>query len=1036
MADAAPISYAQERLWLVQQMAGHTTVYVIRRSFWIDGPLDVAALERAIRQVAARQDVLRSRVVTRDEGPVAVLAPPESIRLDRIDLRGAPDARERAVRLAGEYRDPGDPPGGPLLRCLAVQVDDEGFLFHYAVHHIVFDGPSRVIFEREVATVYGAIVAGEPPAGPPLPTRYADFAAAQRAAGGGDADGLAYWVDRLRDAPGVLDGLADHRRPVAPSASASQAFFTVGPDTCERLRRLAVAERTSVFVVTLAAYQFLLGAAAGVPDVVVGVPFAGRPDPELESVIGLFTNTVALRTDLSGSPSLRELVRRVRERVFEALEYQDVPFDQVVDALGVTRDPTVNPLFQHSFAYADGDLAESTLALPGLACRPVELPITTTHFDTEMELRLAGGRIEGTVVYATELFEPATVERLAGRFQRLLAVASRAPDERLNALDLLADRERAELLGLAASDRACGPLDTPLVVRFEEQVTRSPDAVAVGAGESALTYRELYSAAAALAERLMLAGVRPGGLVGIRLPRGSRLVVALLATVMAGAAYLPLDPGAPDERVAFQLEDSGAEVLLTTGAYSDATAPEVTVLVDDVDDGDEPSVTSPRSWTATGETAELLYVIYTSGSTGRPKGVAVSHRQFGSLVRWHLETYSTGPRDRVAQVAGASFDAAGWEIWPALLSGARLEICPDEIVRSPDRLVCWLAEREITQMFAPTPLAEQLLRYPLGERTKLRLLLTGGDVFRPRDCDDPGIGVVNHYGPTENAVVATATTELTAPWRNNSIGRPIGDTRVYLLDGDLRLVPRGAVGEIFLAGPAVAWGYWRRPRLTAERFVPDPFSAVPGARLYRTGDLARWTEEGTLRYLGRADTQLSLRGYRIEPAEVEAALRDHRAVRDAVVTAATTRSGERVLAAYLVARQPVGRQPDLRAFLATKLPHHMVPQVFIELPELPQTTSGKLDRRRLSGTVLDDPPDAEPRTDAERTMARLWGEVLGVEGVSVFADFFALGGNSMSAARLLNRINNAFAIDFPLRGIFDHPTLAELSNAVAEWTHR
>lgn len=1024
MEDAAPVSYAQERLWLVQQMAGHTTVYVIRRSFWLDGPLDVAALERAIRLVAARQDVLRSRIVTRDGEPVAVLAPPESIRLDRIDLRGVPDARERAIRLASEHN-PGDLSGGPLLRCLAIRVDDQEFLFCYAAHHIVFDGPSHVIFEREVATAYAAIVAGEPAAEPPLPTRYADFAAAQRTAGGGEPSELAYWLDRLRDAPGVLDGLADHRRPVAPSASAMQVSFAVGPDTCERLRRLAVAEHTSVFVVTLASYQFLLGAAARVSDVVVGVPFAGRSDPELESVIGLFTNTVALRTDLSGQPSLRELVRRVRERVFEALEYQDVPFDQVVDGLGVMRDRTVNPLFQHSFAFADGDLAESALALPGLDCRPLELPITTTHFDTEMELRLVGGRLEGTLVYATELFEPATIRRLADRFQRLLAVASRSADERLTALDLLAEGERAELLDLAAPGRACGSSDTPLVVRFEEQVAQSPDAIAVSAGESALTYRELAAAAAALAERLRAAGVRPGGIVGICLPRGSRLVVALLATVMAGAAYLPLDPDAPSERVAFQLEDSGAEVLLTTGAFTGTVAPQVKILLDD------PSATPPQPWAATTE-AELLYVIYTSGSTGRPKGVAVSHRQFASLVRWHLETYSTGPPDRVAQVAGASFDAAGWEIWPALLSGARLEICPDEIVRSPDQLVCWLGEHEITQMFAPTPLVEQLLRYPLGECTKLRLLLTGGDVFRPRDCDDPGIGVVNHYGPTENAVVATATTALTAPWQNNSIGRPIGNTRVYLLDRGLRLAPRGTVGEIFLGGPAVAWGYWRRSRLTAERFLPDPISTVPGARLYRTGDLARWNNDGTLRYHGRADTQLSLRGYRIEPGEVESALRDHPNVRDAIVTVATTRSGERILAAYLAARQPVAHS-ELRVFLSAKLPHHMVPQVFMELSELPQTASGKLDRRRLSDIVLDDPPDTAPRSDAERAMSRIWSEVLGIAYVSVFADFFALGGNSMSAARLLNRINDTFAIDFPLRGIFDHRTLAELTSAVTEW---
>lgn len=1021
-----PLSAGQQRLWLVEEL-GEGTAYLVTRTFRLEGPVDPDALQRAIRQVAGRHHVLAARVVNGPDGPEMRSGPPEILHLDRLDLRDRPDAPREALAAAVAHGDqPCDLAAGPLLRALLVRVADEVHLFHYSVHHVVFDGHSRVIFEREVSAAYRAAVAGVDPELAPLAVSYGDFVVEQRAYGYGDS--LEYWRSQLAGAPALLDSFTDRPRPAEPTGAAGQVPVRVGPDVCDRLRDIAGAERTSLFVVVLAACQFVLGQTAGVDDVVVGTAYAGRSDPDLDGVIGYFTNTVALRTDLTGAPTLRGLLRRVRNRVLDAMDHQEVPFDEVVHALDLHRDRAVNPLFQHWFALAEGDLAEHALALADVRATLIETPVTITRFDTELELRVVDGALTGSLTYARELFDAENASRLARRFERLLELASAAPDAALRSLDLVGADEREELLRLGVAGRREEPSGLCLAACFERQAARTPGAVAVSDERTSLTYGQLRAAAAAVAGRLRRAGVRRGDIVAVRLPRGVDLIAALLGVVSAGAAYLPIDVESPADRVDHQLDDcrvraivgragAAGRILIPVDAAADAAAAATTA---------DPPATGPD---------DLLYVVYTSGSTGRPKGVAVSHGQLGSLISWHTDHHRLTADDRVAQVASISFDAAGWEIWPALLCGARLDICPDRTVQAPEALAGWVAAHDTSIMFAPTPLAEQLLRHPLGRETRLRALLTGGDVFRPRAGDDPGISVINHYGPTENAVVATATGDLWAPWPDNSIGRPIAGVRAYVLGEDLQLVPRGAVGELCLGGAAVAWGYWRRPGLTAERFRPDPYSPEPGARLYRTGDLVRWRSDDTLRYIGRSDAQVQVRGYRIEPAEVENVLLAHPAVDAAVVTGAVTRSGQQVLAAYLVPAdpdRPIPAPSVLRAFLAETLPQYLVPQVFVTLAALPVTASGKPDKRRLPPLDADADPPVEPRTDTERAMHRLWCEVLGVEQVGVFDDFFSLGGNSMTAARLLTRIDQTFDVDFPLRGVFDHRSLAALSEAVAE----
>ncbi|WP_405165478.1 amino acid adenylation domain-containing protein [Nocardia sp. NBC_01499] len=1026
---APVLSFAQRRLWFLDQLTDNHAAYLTPRTYALTGLLDPDVLEAALRWVVRRHDVLRSRVSVRDGEPYAVYDREDIVRLSRIDLRAEPEPRRAALRRVAELMvRPCDLAAGPLLRAALLRLSENTYLLHYTVHHIAFDGMSRVVFEEELGAAYTALATGRSVGLDPLSMRYADYAEWQRAQVG-DAEWVEqeqYWRDRLAGAPSMLELPADRPRPAVPALRGARLRLSVAPEVGAGLRTVARQERTSVFVVTLAAYHAALGCFADALDVLIGVPFAGRPIPELERLVGLFANTVVVRADLAEAVTFRDLVRQVRDRVLEAMDHQDLPFERIVDIVEPDRDADRNPLVQHWFSLVEGDLAEAGLTLPGIECQPVDAPDALCRFDTELELRMIGEQLTGTLVYAAELFDESTMDRFLGCYRRLLTHFAAHPDARLIGTALVGAAERAELLRLAG-ERPHATVHLPTIGEwFDRQAALTPDAVAVSAAATELTYRELADRAARLSARLRRAGAGPASVVGVFLPRGTDWVVALLAVVKAGAAYLPIDTESPAARVDYLLDDAAACLVLTDGSSRDRLSAE-TVRILLIDQQDDPGPIPQQSPPAA---EAVLYLIYTSGSTGRPKGVAVSHTGFGNLVRWHLDRYPTGPGDRIGQLASSAFDAAGWEVWPALLSGARLEICPDQVVRDPDALMSWLGDRCCTQAFAPTPLAERLIGLPLGERTPLRILRTGGDVFRPAPTADPGVPVVNHYGPTENSVVATATQALRAPWAENSLGRPITGVRAYLIDRHFRLVPRGAAGELCLGGSSVAVGYWRKPGQTAERFLPDPFAGEPGARLYRTGDRARWRSDGTLQFLGRLDEQVMVRGYRIEPAEVEAALLTDPSVAQAVVVSGEGRTGQPMLVGYVV---PAGTSVDteeLRARLSADLPAYLVPQAFVTVDSLPMTTSGKLDRKRLPAADFGQYDRIAPRTEVERVLSALWSEVLGVDPVGVTEDFFALGGNSMTAAKLLARIRAAFDIDFPLRGLFDHRTVSRLGSAI------
>ena len=985
-------------MWFLDRLAPGGSGYSIALCYEITGPLDIPALSRAVRSFLAAHPVLRTRIVLREGEPWARTVEPSepALRIATPDSLGT-DPRAAAFALAEELAETPFALGAePLFRAVLIVAGPDRHLLSITAHHLVFDGGSRRVLEQHLAAAYPAGL-DHPESGP----RYADLARAERdwLAGPEAARQLAYWRTRLAGAPTVLRLPTDRPHPDQPAQAGAQVDLPVPEEVVAGLTALARTHRTSLFVVALAAYLPFLATHTASTDVTVGVPFAGRDRAGRENVVGYLVNTVVMRADLADDPSFDELVRRVRGDVLDAFDHDDIPFPSVVAALAPARHAEHNPLFQHWFDLTD-EQADDGLTLVGLDCARRELPIHTTHFDLETHLRRHADGTTLRLVYRTDLFDRATVIRLAERFLALLADLAAAPGLRLSAHPVVSPTERRALT-------APGPAPVPAAPTITEwladTIAAHPDRIAVSDPGHRLTYRELDRRSARLARALCARGVGPEDVVAVRLAKGVDLVVALTAVLRAGAAYLPVDPALPPLRIE----------QITAGAV-------LTITEDDaarwLAEPDSPSAPLPEV-----QPAGRCYVVHTSGSTGRPKGVAVSHRSLTHLVAWHLDRYHLRPGDRVTQIASMSFDAAVWEIWPALLAGAELDLPPAELARAPKDLVAHYARVGTTVAFAPTPLAEYLIREPLGARTRLRVLLTGGDRFRPDPAAAPGVPVVNHYGPTENTVVATAGPPLTAPWPEISIGRPIGAVRCYLLDQHDRLVPPGVPGEVCLGGPGVARGYVGAPGSTAARFRPDPFAPEPGGRMYRTGDLARLRPDGELDFLGRIDRQVKVRGHRVEPGEVEAALLAHPAVTDAAVVAE-----DDALVAYVVLTEPA----DLLAHAGARLPAYLVPSVVVEVPALALTATGKLDRAALCRPADTTDPADTPSTELENLVADVWCAVLRRASVGAHADFFALGGHSLAAVRVADEVGELLGLRIPVRTVFDHPTVVGLAAAV------
>ncbi|HEX8276842.1 MAG TPA: amino acid adenylation domain-containing protein [Longimicrobiaceae bacterium] len=1041
-----PLSSGQRRLWFLHLLDPGSPLYNVPRAYRLRGALDVAALRRALGAVEERHAVLRARFVERGGEPEMVVGPTGAARLPVVDLRGVPAAwREdeawRRVREAAArpFRLADEPPLHAWLFRLAG--DDHVLLL--SVHHVAADEWSTRVLARDLSAAYAAALAGGPATLRALPLQYADWAAweRERLQGPGLEHRLAWWRERLAGAP-PLDLPGDQPRPPARSFRGAVHPFRLPAGTRERCAGLARESRATPFAVLLAAFQLLLHRYTGQDDVVVGSPSAGRTRAELEELVGFFVNTLAIRVDAGGDPAFRELLRRAGEAAAGAVAHQEVPFDRLVEELRPERDPSRPPLVQVALAFQN--VPGEPPSLPGVRAEAAEVDNGTAKFDLTLFLYDEPAGLRGRLEFAADLFDPATAARFAEHFARLLDGALAAPDRPASTLPLLGDGERRRLLEEAHGSPRPRPRDASLAELFAARVAASPDAVAVEHGDERVTYAELDARAGRLAGRLAAAGVRPGDRVALLGERSVELVAAMLAVVRAGAAYVPLDPAHPPDRRRGIVEDAGARVLLAcrgSEEYEVRSTLQTAASGDDAPPGDGVSSRTSYSVLRTSFPDSLAYVVYTSGSTGAPKGVMVPHRAVARLVGADLAPL--GPGDAVAHLSNPAFDAAVWEVWAALLGGARLVVLDRDVVLAPGRLGREVAERGVTALFLTTSLFNLVAREAPSALAPLRHAVFGGEAADPhavRAVLRAGAPerLVNGYGPTEAAVFATfhRVEGLADEAPSVPIGRSLAGDRAYVLDAHGEPAPPGVPGELCLGGDGLAWGYLGRPELTAGRFVPDPFGGEPGARLYRTGDRVRRRGDGALEHLGRLDGQVKLRGFRIEPAEIEAALAAHPAVAEAVVVVRED-GGERRLAAYVVPAQ--GSAPsaaELRGHLAGRLPAYMVPASFTPLAAIPVTSSGKTDRRALPAPGA--PPAAaasgEPRDMLEHQVAAIWRELLDCGPVGIRDDFFELGGHSLLAVRMLGRVEERFGRRVPLSALFAGATVEGVAAALQrEW---
>ncbi|MFJ9381852.1 amino acid adenylation domain-containing protein, partial [Streptomyces sp. NPDC101455] len=1034
-----PLSFAQQRLWFLDQLDPGATGYVLPSPLPWSGDLDVATLGAALSAVVARHEVLRTRLVADGHGvPHQVIDPPVTFPLPVVDVSGAVDPVATAQNLMTvDASTPFDLTNGPLVRATLIRLTADEHVLALAMHHIVTDEWSDHIFQRELSALYEAFRAGEPDPLPPLSVQYADFAVWQREwLTGAVLDGqLAYWQEKLSDLP-VLDLPTDRPHPATRTSAGAVAAFTVPEETAEALRALSRAHGSTMFMTLLAAFDVLLGRYAGSEDVVVGTPVANRNRAETEDLIGFFVNTLVLRTDLSGDPSFTELLGRVRESALGAYAHQDVPFEHLVDELVTERDRSRTPLFQSFFSYDTG--SADTEGAPGPSGPSGESHAhvsRTVQFD--LALRLGdreGGGLSGQIEYSTALFDAATIERLGGHLSVLLGAVAEDAGRRVGELPVLTGAERRRVV--EEWNGAVEPL--PCVGGVHELIAAwvlaGPDAVAVVSDGEVLTYGGLMVRANRLAHRLRGLGADAESVVGLCLPRGVDMVVAMVAVWQAGGAYLPLDPEYPVERLEFMLADSGAKVLIGHSAVSEVVerlSVESVVWLDDpaVADGLLPS-TAPE---VPVRPDQLAYVIYTSGSTGRPKGVQVAHRSVVGMVTALGPVLGAGPGVRVLQFASFSFDAAVLDVAVTLASGGTLVVASSAERTAPEALTGMIGAQGV----GAASVVPSLLGVLNPEEVPgIQTLLLGAERLTQPVAQAWAWGrtLVNTYGPTEATVMVTASPVdadlLAAP----PIGAPVANARVYVLDARLNPVPVGVAGEVFIAGPQVARGYRGQPVLTSERFLPDPFAA-DGTRMYRSGDRARWLAEGQLDFVGRVDDQVKVRGFRIEPGEIEAVLATHPRIRTAVVTAFGDTEDRRLVAYLVPADQNDGipSTPDLRAFTGSRLPAHMIPATFTELAALPLTPNGKLDR-----TALPEPDGARPElagfvapaTASEELLAGIWQHLLGVDRVGATDNFFELGGHSLLATQVVSRVREVFGVDLALTTLFDRPTIAGLAAAL------
>ncbi|MGO9110863.1 MAG: amino acid adenylation domain-containing protein [Thermoguttaceae bacterium] len=1030
-----PLSFAQQRLWFIDQLEPNSSLYSIPLGLRLIGPLDVAILERCLNEIVRRHEVLRTTFRTMAGEPVQQVGPATPLTLTLKDLTSLPEAeREDEVRrqLAEEAQRPFDLSQDLMLRAGLLRLDEQEHVCSITFHHIAADGWSQEVFFRELEALYEAFSRGEPSPLTDLPIQYADFAVWQRMWLRGDVldEQLAYWKRHLEGGPPVLELPMDHPRPAMQTSRGAQECLLFDKRLSEALSQLSRREGATDFMTLLAAFQTLLYRYSGQEDVVVGTPIAGRNRLETENVIGLFVNTLALRTDLSGNPTFRELLAQVRETTLGAYAHQDLPFEKLVDELNPERNLGHSPLFQVMFVQeAPSELPR----IPGLRVSSAAVENHTAKFDLTLAMTADGEGLRGVLEYNTDLFEPGTIQRMLRHFQMLLEGIAADPDQRVSELPLLTEAERCQLLVEWNDTRTDYPRDRCIHELFEEQAERTPETVAVVYEDQQLTYLELNSRANRLAHYLRQLGVCPDDLVAVYMDRSLELVVALLGILKAGGAYLPMDLAYPPDRLSFMLHDSQAPVLLTQRKFVERLpiyAGKIVCL--DVDwacigrapDGNAAPAAAP---------ANLAYVIYTSGSTGTPKGVAIEHRSTVAFIKWAQGVFTAEELSGVLGSTSICFDLSVYEFFVPLSSGG-LVVLVDNALGLPS-LSLEANVRLINTV--PSAMAE-LLRLNAVPDSVVTVNLAGeplstelvNAIYRQTRVKR----VYDLYGPSEDTTYSTYALRL--PEVPARIGRPIADTQVYVLDKYQQLVPVGVPGELYIGGAGLARGYLNRPELTAEKFIANPIPGACSTRLYRTGDLVRYHPDGNLEYLGRLDHQVKIRGFRIELGEVETCLRRHPAIQDLVVLAREDVAGDKRLVAYVVPYKREAGPGELRGYLQEKLPQYMVPSAFVFLDRLPLTPNGKLDRRALPAPDQARPDlgtgYVPPRDAVEEQLAAIWVDLLGVERVGVYDNFFELGGHSLLATRVVSQVRGVLQVEMPVRSLFETPTIAGLAESIEE----
>ena len=1049
--SAIPLSFAQERLWFFAQLEPESHAYVEQVPIRLTGSLDIGALRRSLNEVVRRHEVLRTTFASREGSPVQIISPALHLPLPIVDLTALDEDQgnveiQRLLTALGHF--PFDLSRGPLLQFFLLHQAPQKHVLIIVLHHIITDVWSTRIFLRELAAVYRAYSQGHPSPLPELPIQYADYAIWQRQwlQGAALERLLAYWRQQLAGIPALLELPTDYPRPSRLTYRGARYFFQLPAELSQRLQMLSQQEGVTLFMILLASLQILLWRYSGQEDIVVGTQVAARTRRELEKLTGLFTNTLPLRTNLAGNPSFQALLRRVRIACLDAYEYQDLPFGKLVEALHPERSLSYTPIFQVMLVLQTRAVLEP-FSLPGLEYELIEPEGSDiAKCDLLFELRETPDGLAGYIEYSTDLFEATTVQHMLERLQRVLEAIVEDPSQHIAEISLLTEAEQRLVFSSEKMPESEVVQESDFIQLFAAQVARTPDAVAVVFEDQHLTYGDLWWRVRHLAAFLQRRGIGPGVAVGLCLERSLEAIIGLLGILHAGGIYTPLDPALPGDRLSFMLKETRMPLLLTQKAFLPRfqALPVTQVCLD----SNWPAIAAayPFPQLHSLQARQLAYVIYTSGSTGQPKGVAIERRSLTCFAQAAAQLFEIEAGDRVLQFASLSFDASFEEIAPCMIRGATLHLRNELMLSDPAHFLQTCSRWGLSVLDLPTAywheLVMSLSREEAALPATLRLVIIGGEKAQAesiatwRQHVGGRVRLVNTYGPTEATVVATIhQVEGERPGEDAVIGEALPYVQAYVLDRQMRPVPAGLPGELYLGGAGLAQGYLNRPDLTARSFVPHPFSRTPGARLYRTGDQARFLSDGALEFRGRVDSQVKIRGYRIELGEIEAALNAHQAVRAAVVSLYEPAPGNKSLVAYIVADQAWPCTSDeLRRYLQQSLPHYMLPSLFIWLETLPLLTNGKVDRQALpqpqQSQYRQEAVYEAPRSPTEELLVPIWAQVLQLEKVGVHDNFFELGGHSLLATQVIVRTRQAFQVDLPLHTLFLTPTIASIAEQI------